>query len=171
MKNTKILAVAVSLAFSGAAFAQNPDAIKVPAGHKSVLTLVGAGDLSYECKEKADAKGTYEWTFAGPNAQLIDKDKKVVGKYYAGPTWEHSDGSKITGKQLAVSPGPAGAIPLQLVQTTPATGKGAMEGVTYIQRMNTKGGVAPKDKPCTMKEVGQKTTVGYSADYVFYKKQ
>jgi len=170
MNNTKILVAALSLAFSGAAFA-HPDAIKVPAGHKSVMTLVGAGDLTYECKEKADAKGTFEWTFAGPNAQLMDKDKKVVGKYYGGPTWEHSDGSKITGKQLAVSPGAAGAIPHQLVQTTPAMGKGAMEGVTHIQRMNTKGGVAPKDKPCSAKEAGQKTTVGYSADYVFYKAQ
>ena len=91
-----------------------------------------------------------------------------VGKYYGGPTWEHNDGSKVTGKQLAVSPGPSGAIPLQLVQTEPTSGAGTFVGTTYIQRINTVGGVAPA-APCDAGRVGTKQTVSYSADYVFYK--
>ncbi len=178
MKN-KILVVALALAAAGCASTDQrpttvsgssstmPAAIAVPAGNRAALTLVGAGDLTYECRAKADGSG-HEWVFAGPNAVLYDKDRKVAGKYYGGPTWEASDGSKITGKQLAVSPGPAGAIPLQLVQTTPATGTGAMTGVTYIQRVNTQGGVAPKDA-CAMGNMGAKQTVKYQADYVFYK--
>ena len=78
------------------------------------------------------------------------------------------DGSKVTGKQLAVSPGPAGAIPLQLVQAAPAMGSGSMNGVTYIQRLNTMGGVAPGDM-CGAGNAGAKKTVKYQADYVFYK--
>ena len=143
-----------------------PAAIAVPAGNKLAMTLKGVGLLTYECRKNADR---FEWAFAGPDAVLRDKSGAQVGKYYGGPTWEHSDGSKVTGKQLAVSPASAGNIPLQLVQANPATGSGAFTGVTYIQRINTQGGVAPTD-PCNATTLGNKKTVNYSADYVLYKK-
>ena len=54
------------------------------------------------------------------------------------------------------------------MQANPATGNGAMTGVTYIQRMNTKGGIAPIEI-CNADNVGAKKTVKYEADYVFYK--
>lgn len=145
-----------------------PQAVAVPAGHTPVMILKGVGLLTYECRAKTDAVGTHEWVFAGPDATLQDAGGRVVGKYYGGPTWEHNEGSKITGKQLAVAPASAGAIPLQLVQTTPATGYGPFNGVTYIQRVNTVGGVAPS-AACTASTMGTKQTVPYSADYVFYK--
>jgi len=92
-----------------------------------------------------------------------------VGRYYGPPaTWENSDGSKITGTQLAVSPAAAGSIPLQLVKANPAMGQGAMEGVTYIQRVATKGGVAPATA-CAADSKGRKEVVDYQADYVFWK--
>ena len=170
MKKTfKVLPLVAALA-AVSAFAQTPAEITPPAGNKAVLTLVGVGMLAYECKAVADKPGTFAWTFAGPDAKLLDANKKEVGKYYAGPTWESNDGSKVTGKQLAVSPGVAGAIPLQLVQAAPATGKGAMTDVTYIQRLKTVGGVAPATPVCAAANVGAKTNVGYSADYVFFKK-
>ena len=82
---------------------------------------------------------------------------------------EHADGSKVTGKQLAVSPAPtAGNIPWQLVQANPTTGSGTMSGVTYIQRIGTNAGVAPAD-PCSSAAVGKKSQARYSADYLFYK--
>ena len=116
----------------------------------------------------AAAIGVHEWVFVGPDATLQDASGKTVGKYYGGPTWEHADGSKITGKQLAVAPAAAGNIPYQLVQASPAMGSGAFTGVTYIQRVNTMGGVAP-EAPCDAAAVKNKSTVKYSADYVFYK--
>ena len=152
------------------AFAQTPAEITPPAGNKAVLTLAATGLLTYECKAVADKPGTFAWTFAGPEAKLFGADKKEAGKYYAGPTWEANDGSKVTGKQLAVSPGAAGAIPLQLVQAAPTTGKGAMADVTYIQRLKTVGGAAPATPACAAGNVGAKTNVGYTADYVFFKK-
>lgn len=155
---------------STSAFAADPAVINVPAGNKLALTLLGAGDLAYECKAKADMAGVYEWTFAGPIAVLYDKTSKAVaGKYYAGPTWEANDGSKVGGKQLGVSPSMnAASIPLQLVQAGASTGIGAMSGITFIQRINTKGGVAPKDA-CGAGNAGAKTMVKYEADYLFYK--
>jgi Protein of unknown function (DUF3455) len=145
-----------------------PQVVAVPNGHKAVMTLKGVGQLTYECRAKAGADGVHEWAFVAPDATLQDTSGKVVGKYYGGPTWEHNEGGKITGKQLAVAPGAAGAIPLQLVQTAPAMEKGPFDGVTYIQRMNTMGGVAPK-ATCDASTAGNRQTVGYSADYVFYK--
>jgi hypothetical protein len=143
-----------------------PDAVKAPAGNKAVMTLKGAGELTYECR--TNAAGAMEWTFAGPMATLTDtRTGQAVGKYYGGPTWEAMDGSKVTGKQQAVAPASAGNIPLQLVKAEPAMGKGMMEGVTYIQRVNTKGGVAPADA-CSAANAGAKKTVPYQADYVFY---
>lgn len=145
-----------------------PAAVTVPAGNRVAMKTVGIGDLTYECRAKAGAADTFEWVFAGPNAVLYDMNKAAVGKYYGGPTWESNDGSKVTGKQLAVAPGAAGAIPLQLVQASPAMGSGAMTGVTYIQRLNTVGGVAPVDA-CVAANVGAKKLVKYQADYLFYK--
>lgn len=163
---TLIATLLSSTAFAGA----DPAAIAVPAGNTLALTLLGAGDLIYECRAKADMPAVHEWAFAGPVAVLYDKTSKAaVGKYYAGPTWEANDGSKVGGKQLAVSPSPSPAsIPLQLVQAGAATGAGAMSGITFIQRINTKGGVAPADA-CGAGNAGTRKMVKYEADYLFYK--
>lgn len=144
-----------------------PEAVRAPAGTKQTMWTVGRGELTYECREKKDMAGQFEWAFAGPVATLYSADQKAVGKYYAGPTWESNDGSKVTGKQVAVSPNGAGNIPLQLVKAEPATGLGAMQGVAYIQRLNTKGGAAPS-LPCDATAKGQRQQVVYAADYVFY---
>jgi hypothetical protein len=145
-----------------------PQAVAVPNGHRPAMTLKGVGELTYECRAKAGTDGAHEWVFVAPDATLQDMNGKRVGKYYGGPTWEHNEGGKITGKQLAVAPAAPGAIPLQLVQAAPAMGSGPFDGVTYIQRVNTMGGIAPK-ATCDASTAGNKQTVGYSADYVFYK--
>lgn len=146
-----------------------PAPVAVPSGNKMSMHTVGVGELTYECREKQGAAGTFEWTFVAPTATLWDTSRtKAVGKYYAGPTWEANDGSRVTGKQLAIAPAKEGAIPLQLVQAAPATGNGVMQGVTYIQRLNTVGGVAPKE-PCAAASGGQRRQVKYEADYVFFK--
>ena len=144
-----------------------PEVVRAPAGSKQMMTTTGVGELTYECREKAGMAGQYEWAFVGPVATLYGGDRKMVGKYYAGPTWEAADGSKVTGKQVAVSPASAGNIPLQLVKAEPAMGTGAMTGVSYIQRLNTKGGVAPA-MACDAAGKGRRQVVAYEADYVFY---
>lgn len=146
-----------------------PEPVRVPAGTSQRMVATGVGEITYECRDKTGAAGQYEWAFVGPVATLVaGSDRKAVGKYYAGPTWESMDGSKITGKQVAVAPAPGmGNIPLQLVKTEPAMGAGSMQGVTYIQRLNTKGGVAPA-MACDGMSKGQRRQVAYEADYVFY---
>ena len=145
-----------------------PDAVKVPAGQKVALETVGAGEITYECREKQAMAGQFEWVFVGPDAVLKDRTGKQVGKYYGPPaTWQALDGSKLTGTQQAVAPSAPGNIPLQLVKANPATGQGAMTGVSYIQRVATRGGVAPT-MPCGGDNKGRKEIVKYQADYIFW---
>ena len=145
-----------------------PASVQVPAGHAVALETMAAGDITYQCRAKADMAGQYEWVFAGPDAELKDRSGKRVGKYYGPPaTWEGNDGSRITGTQLAVAPGGAGNIPLQLVKANPAVGAGIMQGVSHVQRVNTRGGVAP-DAACAASNMGAKQVVKYTADYVFW---
>lgn len=146
-----------------------PDAVKVPAGHRVALETVGVGQITYECRAKANAAGAFEWVFVGPQADLNSRAGAKLGTYYGPPaTWAASDGSAITGAQVAVAPAMAGSIPLQLVKANPASGAGSMTGVTYIQRVATMGGVAPA-AACDGAAVGRKEIVKYQADYIFWK--
>ena len=146
-----------------------PASIQVPAGNKVALETVGVGEITYECRDKANAPGMTEWVFVGPNAMLNDRSGKQVGKYYGPPaTWESLDGSKLTATQLAVAPSGAGNLPFQLVKANPAMGSGMMTGVTHIQRVALQGGVAPASD-CSAANKGSKAMVKYQADYIFWK--
>ena len=160
-----------SNASMSAKFSQDalPDAVKVPTGNQVALETVGVGDITYECRAKAGAADAFEWAFVGPQADLNSRAGTRLGTYYGPPaTWAAADGSKITGTQVAVSPAPPGNIPLQLVKANPASGPGAMMGITYVQRVATKSGVAPTSA-CDGGTIGRKEIVKYQADYIFWK--
>jgi Protein of unknown function (DUF3455) len=143
--------------------------VQVPAGNKVALETVGVGELTYLCGPSKDIQGQFAWAIASPQAVLNDRSGKAIGKYYGPPaTWEAADGSKVTGTQLAVSPGGAGNIALQVNKANPSTGTGAMTGVTYVQRLATQGGLAPATI-CNAAGVGKKEAVKYQADYIFWK--
>ena len=146
-----------------------PSAIAVPSGATLAVTLKGAGIQNYECRAKTDAAGGFDWVFIAPEAVLKDKGDAIVGRHFAGPTWEYGDGSQVTGKVLATSAAPqAGNIPWLLLKGTAAGTPGALAGVTYVQRTNTDGGTAPSD-PCSAATVGTKKSARYTADYLFYR--
>ncbi|MBD8095425.1 DUF3455 domain-containing protein [Pseudomonas fluorescens] len=170
MNAKTLFCLAAALSVAPAVFAQTglPDSIKVPDGHKVAMETTGVGEITYECRDKANAVGQTEWFFVGPKAVLNDRSGKPVGSYFGPPaTWQAQDGSKITGTQLAVAPSSAGNLPYQLVKANPAEGKGAMSGVSYIQRVALKGGVAPSSE-CTAANKGQQAVVKYQADYIFW---
>ncbi len=143
-----------------------PDAVAVPDGNKKALTTTAVGTVAWECK-KGD-KGA-AWAFAGPAAVLSDKDGKPAISYYGPPaTWEAMDGSKVTGKQISTAPAGDGNIPYQLVKANASEKDGWLKGTTYIQRLNLKGGAAPKTG-CDMDSIGEKVLVAYTGEYVFWK--
>jgi hypothetical protein len=170
MNITQLIGFTGLLAVTSTSFAQSsyPDAIKVPDGHKIAMETTGVGEITYECRDKPNAAGQTEWTFVGPKAVLNDRSGKQVGTYFGPPaTWQAKDGSKVTGTQLAVAPSTPGNLPYQLVKANPAEGKGAMSGVSYIQRVALKGGVAPGSE-CTAANKGKQEVVKYQADYIFW---
>ncbi len=161
-----MMATPPTATFSQAAL---PAAVQVPAGHRVAMEFVGTGEISYECREKAAIAGQHEWVFVGPAATLVDRSGRAIGRYFGPPpTWALHDGSSLTGTQLAVVPAAPGSIPLQLVKANPAMGSGVLVGVTHIQRVQTRGGVAPA-LPCGAAENGQREIVKYQADYIFWK--
>ena len=144
--------------------AQVPDAIAAP-GETLVANIHAEGAQVYECK--ADASGKLAWQFREPIATLL-VDGKTVGRHYAGPNWELADGSAVTAKVAARAPGAtAKDIPLLKLDVASQRGTGQLIGVTTIQRLNTKGGVA--EGPC--ERAGAFLNVPYSADYAFYRKK
>lgn len=146
-----------------------PDPVKVPAGNRVSLETVGVGEITYECRAMAGKPGSFEWVFVGPKADLLGRDGSKLGTYYGPPaTWASNDGSRITGTQVAIAPAGSGNIPTQLVKANPATGQGAMVGVTFIQRVATRGGVAPAST-CDGSRSGQREVVNYRSDYIFWK--
>src|SRR6202035_3337504 len=114
-----------------------PDAIAAP-GETVVLTVHAEGAQVYECKAGADGKSA--WAFREPIATLL-VDGKTVGRHYAGPNWEHSDGSAVVGKVTGNAPGAtADDIAWLKLQVVASRGSGVLTGVTTVQRINTKGG-------------------------------
>lgn len=103
-----------------------------------------------------------------PEADLSDDEGETVGKHYAGPTWEHNDGSKVTAKAAARAEAPIpDAVPWLLLNVTGRSGEGLLSRVTSIQRIQTSGGQAPQTVGQGT-EAGDELKVGYSADYYFY---
>ena len=129
--------VAASLTTASAAETSLPDAIAAP-GETIVLSAHAEGAQVYECKPGTDGK--MAWAFREPIATLI-VDGKTIGRHYAGPTWEDSDGSAVVGKVIGNAPGAApNDIAWLKLNVISQRGNGVLTGVTTVQRMNTKGG-------------------------------
>jgi hypothetical protein len=155
--------LSTAAALSSIAEAQVPDAIAA-SGEAAVLTVHAEGAQIYECK--ADAGGKLVWQFREPVATLI-LEGKTIGRHYAGPTWEHNDGSALVAKAVGRAPGVAQRdIPWLKLEVTERRGSGALSDVTTIQRINTQGGAT--DGSC--ERAGALLSMPYSADYVFLRK-
>jgi hypothetical protein len=170
---TRIARSAALVLAAAAAHAQNapppevPDAIKAPAASQVVLMARAAGSQIYVCGQGADGKP--QWTLKAPEAQLRDARGALIGHHSVGPSWKHIDGSAVTGKALAkaASPDPD-SIPWLLVSVVSHEGKGVLERVTSIQRVNTKGGQPPAAGKCDASKQNVEIWIPYSADYYFF---
>ena len=120
------------------------EALRPPAGQVLALEARATGVQIYECKAAKDDPSQFSWTLKAPEANLKDPSGKPVGKHYAGPTWEASDGSKVMGELVAKSDAPAaGAIPWLLLRAKSTSGSGVFGAIVSIQRLKTSGGIAP----------------------------
>jgi Protein of unknown function (DUF3455) len=162
-----------------------PSNLEVPAGNTAFLIGQAWGTQNYICLPNA---GGFSWTLFSPQATLFDdKGNQQITHFLSAnpvengtlrPTWQHSGDTSIAWA-AAIQPSTdpdfvaPGAIPwllLQVVgtQSGPALGH-KLTYTTYIQRVNTVGGIAPADGCSVATDVGRKALVPYMADYVFYR--
>jgi hypothetical protein len=152
---------------AGAAAPSVPAALEVPAGEVLVLEAHATGDQIYVCTAAGDGKP--QWTLKAPEAVLRDTKGRVIGHHAAGPSWQHEDGSAVTGKVAARADAPeATAIPWLLLTVVDHAGKGILSTVTHVQRIHTRGGQPPTASQCDAAKQGTEERVSYSADYYFY---
>ena len=144
-----------------------PDTLKVPRQNVLLLKTFAVGAQVYVCKARTDDPNMFEWTFKAPEAELRNDVGETVGRHYAGPTWEGNDGSKVVGEvaQRVDAHNPHD-IPWLLLKAKSHEGSGAFSTISYVQRLDTDGGIAPQDG-CTQSTVNTERRVDYRATYTF----
>lgn len=137
---------------------------------KLFLAVHAIGVQKYACQ----ANGT--WLFTDPEATLYKTDRarktKPVGTHFLNfatgrPVWKYKDGSTVEATRTVLVPAAPGNIPSLLLQAAVTTaGSGhRLTRTTWVQRLNTAGGVAPAGT-CTP---GATSAVPYTADYFFWR--
>lgn len=137
------------------------DGLQVPPGNRLAFRVYATGVQRYRWNGAG-------WDFVEPVATLYaDANHHTkVGIHYGGPTWESNTGSKVVAARVAgCSPEPS-AIPWLLLRTTSTDYAGELNSVTYIQRVNTKGGLAPTAPGSS---TGVMADVPYTTEYYFYR--
>jgi hypothetical protein len=133
------------------------------------LAVHAIGVQRYACQ----ANGT--WLFTDPVATLYKQNggQKATGSHYLNvasgrPIWQSQDGSLVEAARTASTPGGPGniaALLLKAVATASGDDGERLAKTTWVQRLNTSGGVAPGGA-CTP---GDRIAVPYETDYVFWK--
>jgi hypothetical protein len=139
------------------------DRFRPPCSSRAFLSGHAVGVQIYSCDGTA-------WALVAPRANLYDRRGKLIATHFAGPTWQANDGSSVVGKREAnvnVDPTAIDWLRLAAVSTTPGT----LGKTTYIQRINTTGGLAPAAADCNATTAGSTVEVPYTADYVFWKQR
>jgi hypothetical protein len=139
------------------------DRLQVQPGNKLAFHVYALGVQIYRWNGAS-------WDFVAPSARLFADPEYhgEVGIHYAGPTWETNSGSKVIASRLqSCVPDPT-AIAWLLLQTISTEGRGIFDRVTYIQRVNTAGGLPPS---APGPYIGAEQEVPYSAEYYFYRVQ
>ena len=137
--------------------------IKVPDGHEPALRLSARGVQIFRCERLDDG---YEWRFRQPDADLFDAQGLAVARHGANFSFEHRDGSRLLGTVVAHDRVDAGTLPW-LLFSAKSFGKGELAGISYVQRVNTSGGMPPSG--CSAAQANRLLRVDFGADFVFYR--
>ena len=184
---TTALIVTLAIAPNAAAQVVTPPAVpanlEVPDGTIPYLMAHAEGTQNYVCVPTSSG---YTWTFFGPQATLFGDGGQQVTTHFLSPnpaeggtpraTWQHSgDTSTVWAAAIAnstdssfVAPGAIPWLLLRVVGSEEGLG-GTLTATTYIQRVNTAGGIAPVTGCKSAKDTGKKALVPYTTDYVFYR--
>ena len=113
---------------------------------------------------------TSMWDFVAPAANLYAEQNFFgeVGSHRAGPVWESKSGSLVEARRVqgtGCTPD-SSAIAWLLLSKHRTEGSGIFSSVTFIQRVNTTGGLAPT---LPGSQHGEIKEIPYTAEYYFYR--
>jgi hypothetical protein len=144
--------------------------ITPPVGNAAFLSLFGSGAQIYDSAPDPNKAGAFLWKLTAPSADLFTDASETThfGTHFAGPTWQaDADGSAVVGMLSASHPSPhPDSIPELLLSAKSHSGVGIFDAVTFIQRLDTIGGLAPAAAPTGD---GQEFRSPYTATYRFYR--
>jgi hypothetical protein len=138
--------------------------IRVPDGHEPALQLAARGVQIFRCERIGNE---YEWRFRQPEAELFDAQGQPVGRHGANFSFEHRDGSRLLGTVVAHEKAAAAETLPWLLLSAKSFGSGALGGTSYVQRVNTRGGMPPA--ACGAGQANRLLRVDFTADFVFYR--
>ena len=162
------LAATQAVAFDNSNGPELPDqcsSIVVPEGNKLAFHVYAKGVQIYKWNVI-----TQKWDLFAPQASLFAEENYFgeVGSHYGGPTWESKSGSKVEGRRVlgtGCTPDPT-AVAWILLSKYRTEGSGIFSSVSFIQRVNTTGGLAPS-VPGLLD--GETKEIPYTAEYYFYR--
>jgi hypothetical protein len=149
-----------------------PAELAPPAGAEQALRVFARGTQNYQCAPGYD--GPPQWKLVAPEAELRATEgatAPVTGTHGAGPSWTLTDGSGAIGdasQAKRAASKESGAVPWLLFPCKDNGLPGALQGVRFVQRVDTHGGAAPATG-CDQATVGSEIKVPYTATYVFYR--
>ena len=156
---------AMALTASVASAQPVPDRIQVPAGNAPYMQAHAIGAQVYACAATADGP---KWQFVEPQAILYDDHARLIGIHFAGPTWQTRDGSQVKAAKRRRRDRRPDRDPVAAAQED-ARPPGRLAATTYVQRLNTRGGLEPAASKCSTATVGNERKVLYTADYRFWR--
>jgi uncharacterized protein DUF3455 len=193
--NAAALAIALVTAMPQSARAADitppavPDGLGVDAGNEPFLLGHAIGTQNYVCLPQGTG---FAFKLFTPQATLFaDSNRQLITHFFSPnpeeggtirATWQHSkdssavwaavlDASHSSFDRRFVEDGAVAWLKLTRVGSQDGTAGGdTLTDVTFVQRVNTHGGLAPLTGCSSLADVGRQAFQPYTADYIFYKK-
>jgi len=152
--------------------AEIPGDLNVPEGNKLVLQTFARGVQIYEVQRSKTDPNLFLWVNIAPLATLYARPDFVneVISHFEGPSWQFtkgpSKGEKVVAKKVAGITADETAIQWLLLEAVDSLSS-ADNKITYIQRICTRGGLAPTTV-ADEAHLGQLANSPYTASYLFY---
>jgi len=138
--------------------------IKAPDTVEPAFELAATGVQIFRCEAGKDG---LHWAFQLPEAELRNLHGQVLAHHGTGYSFEYVDGSRLLGFIVGYdSADSSQSVPWLLLQTR-SYGQGEFEKITYVQRVDTEGGMPPPK--CSADQINQILRVPFSANFVFYR--
>jgi hypothetical protein len=187
------LAVTLAVALARPAHADEirvppvPDGLGVDAGNTVFLVGHARGTQNYICLPSGTG---FKYTLFTPQATLFKRDKQIITHYFspnpdeAGTpiraSWQARDtsivwakvvdGGSSTDSRFVAKDAVAWLKLIRVGSQEGPAGGDTLTDVTFVQRLNTAGGLAPATGCASSADVGRQAFIPYTADYFFYRK-